>query len=244
MPTSKNKKPERKAGRPSKKSSEKKTMPTKAKEITKEVTKKTIKKKWTTIYTAHKKTSKKWSNFALWLLLVSIVLFIFSLYKAFWQHNKPEIIQETTKTVTIEPYISSWMITSWTLLSWTTLSWTTLSGEVISWNSIIPTTLNNETGQIESITNTEDAQQINYTFSQAFKKEEKHKDIWMLQQFLITQWFYSWDITEINNAKTREALYNFQKKHEIIKSDTPRNVRWYLGPSTRAKIHSITNKDD
>lgn len=78
-----------------------------------------------------------------------------------------------------------------------------------------------------------------FRFYRAYTKNQQSSEIKILQNFLQSQWLYSWSIDGVNSKLTTNALYEFQKKYWLISDSDPLALRGYLGPKTRAKINDM-----
>jgi len=171
--------------------------------------------------------NKKENNFALRLLIASIILFAFSVYKAFFYHNieplNNDIIIQTEpqknttwnqqKIVTIDP---ATLTTTWSIISWTHI------------DNFNPQEQNKTKYEIP-----------NTTFNIAFTLNEVHPDIETLQKFLANEWVFHWEITWLYWQETLNAVYDFQLKYKILDENAIKQLKWYFGPSTREKVNQI-----
>lgn len=78
-----------------------------------------------------------------------------------------------------------------------------------------------------------------FTFYRAYNKWQQSSEIKILQTFLQTQWFYSWEINGVYSKATTNAVYDFQKKYNLISDADPLILRGFLGPKTRAKMNEL-----
>ena len=78
-----------------------------------------------------------------------------------------------------------------------------------------------------------------FLFYRAYTKWQQSSEIKILQIFLQKQWIYSWAIDGIYSKVTMEAVYDFQKKYNLISDADPLIVRGFLWPKTRAKINEL-----
>lgn len=216
-------------------------------------------KKPSTVRKTSKKDSSKFSrrkNFALWLLIFSFALFAFSVYKAFFEVSDDQVKtiyaeQETTTDVQVptpaEPADSTIVIESYEDLNTTP----PITQEVPTTGTVAQETtpVVSQPTEIESENDLELTKEIEkmvvppYTFTRAFEKNEENEDVAILQKFLFQQQHYTGAFNGVNNDATREALYRFQLKHNIITPEDNIGLRGYLGPSTRYKVNSLMPKE-
>jgi len=81
-----------------------------------------------------------------------------------------------------------------------------------------------------------------FLFYRSYKKWDQNGEIKILQNFLKSQWIYSWKIDGFYNKKTMDSVYDFQKKYWLISTDDSLALRWYLGPKTRNKMNELITK--
>jgi len=80
-------------------------------------------------------------------------------------------------------------------------------------------------------------QLISY-FSQSYKKNEQNPKIKDLQDVLRHYWFFQWELYDKYDAKTIQAVYDFQLASKILDSNDKTNpARWWLGPATRNALN-------
>jgi len=211
--------------------------------IKSKVKNKTIKK---TGFFAHKveKKEEKTSNFALILLIFSFLLFLFSLYKAFYQYpietkNKSET-QQTMEPLYLENTITEETEQTW-LTNWNTWEDTEGNTENDTVNNIV-------TNIIKDIEEKEETKKTfpyiiwNIQFDKAFVRKDKNETIKSLQKLLTNENFYSWNINGEYTKETINAVYKFQTQNKIIKTNTPKTAFGYLGPSTRKHLNKLISK--
>ena len=78
-----------------------------------------------------------------------------------------------------------------------------------------------------------------FQFYRPYKKNEQSSEVRKLQQFLLDQGLFSGMISGIYSQKTIDALYDFQKKYNLISDKDALSLRGYLGPKTRGVINSM-----
>jgi len=184
---------------------------------------------------------KSQNNLALILLIFSFLLFVFSLYRAFYNQevqkqndtnysNQQDNLDTNQKTIEEK---------TWNMQTWSIEIGNKETPNYLSWNIELAdkNTITANTG-----ISTNSSQQTwykisNITFEKAFVFGEYSEEIKELQKFLINKKLYFWDIDWIYNDKLISSVYEFQKINNIIKSDTPKTVFGYLGPSTRNEIN-------
>jgi peptidoglycan hydrolase-like protein with peptidoglycan-binding domain len=76
-------------------------------------------------------------------------------------------------------------------------------------------------------------------FYRAYTKWQQSSEIKILQTFLQTQWLYSGAVDGIYSKSVMDAVYEFQKKYNLISDSDPLSLRGFLWPKTRAKINEI-----
>lgn len=81
-----------------------------------------------------------------------------------------------------------------------------------------------------------------FLFYRAYTKWQQSSEIRILQTFLQTQGLYSGKIDGIYTQITINAVYEFQKKYNLISDSDPLSLRGFLGPKTRAKINELRTK--
>ena len=81
-----------------------------------------------------------------------------------------------------------------------------------------------------------------FMFYRAYSKWQQSSEIKILQNFLQTQWLYSWKVDGIYSKATMNSVYDFQKKYSLISDSDPLTLRGFLGPKTRAKINELRQK--
>lgn len=78
---------------------------------------------------------------------------------------------------------------------------------------------------------------INY-FNQSYKKDEQNEQIYNLQDMLRHYGFYKWELNNIYDKNTINAVHNFQVAAWILKaSDTKNPARGWMWPSTRKTLN-------
>jgi len=189
------------------------------------------------------KKLKKQNNFALILLIFSFALFIFSIYKAFFAVNNIREIHNSINNITKNDTNKSdkIKIQSYNEIMWNdnkTKTWTTTQNNL--WEQIKTTEIAYnpfpDTKIIESNT------LPIHKFDKSFNKDEQNEEIKILQQLLLKEWLYTWEINGINDQETRSAIYSFQLKYNIISQKDAYNLRGYFGPSTRYKANLLMPK--
>ncbi|MFA7298812.1 MAG: peptidoglycan-binding protein [Candidatus Absconditabacterales bacterium] len=78
-----------------------------------------------------------------------------------------------------------------------------------------------------------------FLFYRAYSNGQQSSEIKTLQTFLQIQGLYSGSIDGIYSKITTNALYEFQKKYNLISDSDPLILRGYLGPKTRSKINEL-----
>ncbi|NOZ45110.1 MAG: peptidoglycan-binding protein [bacterium] len=78
-----------------------------------------------------------------------------------------------------------------------------------------------------------------HQFTRAFLKNETNEEIGILQEFLKEQLLYTGNITNTYDPATRDAVYEFQRKTQILSPSDPVGLRGYFGPSTRTKVNTL-----
>lgn len=78
-----------------------------------------------------------------------------------------------------------------------------------------------------------------FTFYRAYTKWQQSSEIKILQTFLQTQKLYSGALDGIYSKSTTNAVYDFQKKYNLISDNDPLFLRGFLGPKTRSKINEL-----
>lgn len=82
-------------------------------------------------------------------------------------------------------------------------------------------------------------------FTKPFNKWDKSDDIKKLQIILNNLWYYTWNINWVLDTRTIDAVYAFQLKNLILSPDDPNVLsKWWLGPSTRAKLNGLVNDNE
>jgi len=81
-----------------------------------------------------------------------------------------------------------------------------------------------------------------FMFYRSYSKWQQNSEIRILQTFLQKEWVYSGKIDGIYNQITINAVYEFQKKYNLISDTDPLALRGFLGPKTRAKINELKTK--
>lgn len=79
-----------------------------------------------------------------------------------------------------------------------------------------------------------------FQFTQAFTKNQYHKDILILQQLLVKLWYYTWTVDGKYSSLTIDAVYRYQLAKWLLKwYEKKPQTWWWMGPATRASL----NKD-
>lgn len=78
-----------------------------------------------------------------------------------------------------------------------------------------------------------------FMFYTAYAKWQQSSEIKILQTFLQSQWLYSGALDGIYSKSTTNAVYDFQKKYNLIADTDPLILRGFLGPKTRLKINEL-----
>jgi peptidoglycan hydrolase-like protein with peptidoglycan-binding domain len=81
-----------------------------------------------------------------------------------------------------------------------------------------------------------------FLFYRAYTKWQQSSEIKILQTFLESQGLYSGTIDGIYTQATMNAVYELQKKYNLISDSDPLSLRGFLGPKTRAKINELRTK--
>jgi peptidoglycan hydrolase-like protein with peptidoglycan-binding domain len=81
-----------------------------------------------------------------------------------------------------------------------------------------------------------------FLFYRAYTKWQQSSEIKILQTFLQTQGLYNGTIDGVYSQATIDAVYDFQKKYNLISDSDPLSLRGFLGPKTRAKINELRTK--
>jgi hypothetical protein len=81
-----------------------------------------------------------------------------------------------------------------------------------------------------------------HKFERAFIRDEVDEEIKILQKLLYKEALYTGEINGINDLQTRDALYAFQLKYQILKPSDAYNLRGYFGPGTRYKANILMPK--
>jgi len=81
-----------------------------------------------------------------------------------------------------------------------------------------------------------------FLFYRAYTKWQQSSEIKILQTFLQTKWLYNGTIDGIYSQATIDAVYEFQKKYNLISDTDPLSLRGFLWPKTRAKINELRKK--
>jgi hypothetical protein len=85
-------------------------------------------------------------------------------------------------------------------------------------------------------------QNLNY-FTQAYKKWESNNKIWELQDLLRHYGFYQWEVNNIYDWSTINAVHSFQVVAGILKADDYSNpARGWMWPSTRRGLNQKRNE--
>ena len=83
-------------------------------------------------------------------------------------------------------------------------------------------------------------QKKSFQFYRSYTKNEwPNQEIRILQKFLTKQWLYSWTVNWIYDKKTMDAVYDFQKKFNLISTWDSIVVQGFMGPNTRKKINEL-----
>ena len=84
-------------------------------------------------------------------------------------------------------------------------------------------------------------QKITYVFTRPFKSGEYAEGIKVLQNLLTTLQLYSGTINGIYDKATKDAVYKFQLSKWLLKGyEKKPDVRWWMGPATRAALNQLT----
>ena len=81
-----------------------------------------------------------------------------------------------------------------------------------------------------------------FLFYRAYTKWQQSSEIKILQTFLESQGLYSGKIDGTYTQATMNAVYELQKKYNLISDSDPLSLRGFLGPKTRAKINELRTK--
>ena len=78
-----------------------------------------------------------------------------------------------------------------------------------------------------------------FLFYRAYTKWQQSSEIRILQTFLQTQKLYSGALDGVYSKVLMNAVYDFQKKYNLIADMDPLLLRGFLGPKTRSKINEL-----
>jgi peptidoglycan hydrolase-like protein with peptidoglycan-binding domain len=78
-------------------------------------------------------------------------------------------------------------------------------------------------------------------FTKPFKSGEYAEGVKVLQNLLTTLQLYTWTINGIYGKATKDAVYRFQLSKWLLKGyEKKPDVRWWMGPATRAALNQLT----
>lgn len=78
-----------------------------------------------------------------------------------------------------------------------------------------------------------------FLFYRAYTKGQQSSEIKILQTFLQTQKLYSGALDGVYSKSVTNAVYDFQKKYNLISDTDSLLLRGFLGPKTRSKINEL-----
>lgn len=91
---------------------------------------------------------------------------------------------------------------------------------------------------IDTPTSVQDDKKIINYFTEPYNNGVQNSKIWDLQDMLRHYWFYEWELTNIYDKKTVNAVHNFQVAAGILRADDKTSAaRWWMWPSTRNKLN-------
>jgi hypothetical protein len=78
-----------------------------------------------------------------------------------------------------------------------------------------------------------------FTFTKPFTLLQKWDDVKILEQFLTSQWVYSWAIDGVFTYPVKDALFQYQLNKGILTASSKSSLHGLLWPATRKVINAL-----
>jgi len=214
------------------------------------------------------KRNKEWLNFAFILLVASILLFVFSLYKAFWETDSVNFddaafVEQERSFISVQSQDDAeeilvkneedpivFEIESYQEVTKDSPQFVV---EGVESESIV---LVDDTSEVvEEVVSVEEVAEdiveatildvenvVAFEFYRSYEKDQDDKEIGVLQDLLKKEWFYQWEINNIYDRATMNSVFAMQLQYGILKEDASMSVRGFFGPGTRYRANQLLKK--